>query len=106
MPNLLYIVTVIYEECPINKGNGFNFVTGEFIAKENGTYDFSTTFLMKTDENGSVIVKLKKGTVSNIKISFYNFLFYGLRLGYEVTEKLGRCLGKILNNYVLPSEYM
>ena len=71
MPNLFFIVTVTYEECPINKGNGFNFVTGEFIAKENGTYDFSTTFLMKTDENGSVIVKLKKGTVSYIEHKFF-----------------------------------
>ena len=54
----------MYEECPINKGSGFNIDNGKFIANVSGIYDFSATFLIKTEENGSAIVKLKKGTVS------------------------------------------
>ena len=37
---------------------GFNQNTGEFMAKENGLYDFSATFLMKSEPNSSLIVKL------------------------------------------------
>ena len=46
--------TVTYEKCLFNHGSAFSEGSGEFIAKENGVYDFSVTFLMKTDYEGSV----------------------------------------------------
>ena len=46
--------------------------SGEFIAKEKGVYDFSVTFLMKTDYEGSVKVSLKRNdvTISKTELSF------------------------------------
>ena len=46
--------TVTYEKCLFNHGSAFSEGSGEFIAKEKGVYDFSVTFLMKTDYEGSV----------------------------------------------------
>ena len=46
--------TVTYEKCLLNHGNAFSEGNGEFIAKEKGVYDFSATFLMKTDYEGFV----------------------------------------------------
>ena len=46
--------TVTYEKCLFNHGSAFSEGNGEFIAKEKGMYDFSVTFLMKTDYEGSV----------------------------------------------------
>ena len=49
---------------------GFDQNTGEFMAKENGLYDFSATFLMKSGTNSSLIVKLiHQSNISPITIT-------------------------------------
>ena len=48
----------------IGAGMGFNQNTGEFIAKENGIYDISATFLMKSGTNSSLIVKLMHQSIN------------------------------------------
>ena len=54
----------------IGAGMGFNQNTGEFIAKENGLYDISATFLMKSGANSSLIVKLMhQSNISPITIT-------------------------------------
>ena len=45
-------------------GKSFNGKTGEFVAKQKGMYQFSATFLMKTDYGGKVKVTLKRNDVS------------------------------------------
>ena len=48
----------------VTKGEGTLQNTGEFVAKSEGIYDFSATFLMKTDYDGAVNVQLMRGNVS------------------------------------------
>ena len=55
---------VTYEDCRFNQGKAFLQNTGEFVAKNEGVYDFSATFLMKTDYDGAVNVQLMRGDVS------------------------------------------
>ena len=55
---------VTYEDCRFNQGVGILQNTGEFVAKSEGIYDFSATFLMKTDYDGAVNVQLMRGDVS------------------------------------------
>lgn len=55
---------VTYEDCRFNQGQGILQNTGEFVAKREGIYDFSATFLMKTDYDGAVNVQLMRGDVS------------------------------------------
>ena len=55
---------VTYEDCRFNQGQGILQNTGEFVAKSEGIYDFSATFLMKTDYDGAVNVQLMREDVS------------------------------------------
>ena len=48
----------------VTQGEGILQNTGEFVAKSEGIYDFSATFLMKTDYDGAVNVQLMRGDVS------------------------------------------
>ena len=47
-----------------NTGNSFKEATGEFIANEDGMFDFTGSFLMKSDFDGFVKVSLMRNDVS------------------------------------------
>lgn len=54
---------VNFEECLINQGKAFDPQSGVFQAQEDGIYEFSATFLMKTDFAGQIQVGLKHNQI-------------------------------------------
>ena len=70
---------------------GFNQNTGEFMAKENGLYDFSATFLMKSEPNSSLIVKLiHQSNISPNKIISQTMLTAGKNMKIGTSNSLFR----------------
>ena len=71
---------------------GFNQNTGEFMAKENGFYDFSATFLMRSGTNSSsLIVKLiHQSNISPNKIISQTILTAGKNMKIGTSNSLFR----------------
>ena len=71
---------------------GFNQNTGEFMAKENGLYDFSATFLMRSGTNSfSLIVKLiHQSNISPNKIISQTILTAGKNMKIGTSNSLFR----------------
>ena len=71
---------------------GFNQNTGEFMAKENGLYDLSATFLMRSGTNSSsLIVKLiHQSNISPNKIISQTILTAGKNMKIGTSNSLFR----------------
>lgn len=89
---------VNFEKCLINQGKAFDLQTSQFQAQEDGLYQFSATFLMKTDFGGQVQVGLKLNdqvvnqallqSAKGMKIGTTNSLSNNLKLSKGDTVQL------------------